>query len=156
MIRAWLWGITLVISLTSLWLAIKEPFESDTNRVENIKDVSPSDFYFGGIPVAQARGPQMLSDRDLLAFAPISDAPLSTVPGPDHQGANASQFPALSLDGILLRRGSPVAFVRYQGERLVLGKGDAIGQDMTLDQIDQDSVVLTSSWGESRRLYMAR
>lgn len=156
MIRAWLWGITLFISLTSLWLAIKVPPESDTNRIENIKDVSPSDFYFGGVPVAQARGPQILADRDLLAFAPISEVPRSTVSGADHPEANAGQFSALSLEGILLRRGSPVAFVRYQGERFVLGEGDAIGQDMTLDQIEQDSVVLTSSWGESRRLYMTR
>lgn len=156
MIRAWLWGITLVISLTSLWLTIKASPESSTNRVENIKEVSPSDFYFGGIPVGEARGPQMVADRDLLVFAPVSEEPLSIASGLDHQGANISQLAAISLEGILLRRGSPVAFVRYQGERLVLGKGDSIGQDMTLDQIEQDSVVLTSSWGESRRLYMAR
>lgn len=147
-----LWVFTLLVSLSVLLLNViyvnaqkqYDPSEGDDEIVAEL-DV-------GGIRLGYRN--ESLPERNPFRYAPVRKPAESGKVDANAIGASDSHFPAMSLEGILLRRSEPAAFMHYRGDRKVVSEGEEIVSGVFLEKIDPDSIVIENRLGERRRLYL--
>lgn len=147
-----LWGMMLLLSFLVLALVVFYGEPTRNSGGSSTVDEVVAHLEVGGIRLVG--GNEFLSERNPFQYAPVRKSRQQQKALGNAIAASDSAFPVMSLEGILVRREKPAAFMHYRGQRKVVSEGEEIVSGIFLEQVDRESIVIANRLGERRRLYL--
>ena len=140
-----LWLVLIVVPLASLALLMGWLSPVVIGGVSASAKLDPSHFEIQGYPLLH---PQP-AVRNLFDYAAQPDDPAS------HAEPQRTMFDLFVLEGIMQRADTVMAFIKINGERRVMKKGDEVIKGVRIKEMDSHSVLMLDSVsGASHRYYL--
>lgn len=144
---AWL---VVVIALASL---------TTTNTVahrQTGQSIALTDLVIGGVPGSKGPKTQGTANRNPFSYAPTFEQEAFTKTSDPTPSPGLLTDLDMTLEGVQGRSGKFTAFINFRGERSPLRKGDKVGDQFVVAQIEKDRIHIVGAANESRWIYLTQ